>query len=209
MALNCVDDPRYSAVAQAQLLRIVLRISGSFSSWASTEWQVVQSCEIVLPFGRLVLLVVAAEAADLAAHVRRVADVVPVRAPLDVHRREDVPAPDVAERLARGGDRVLLRSRHLRVGLRVERVDRLRDALARRLVARVVGLERLESLAADERQRGVDPPVEKGGVELAVGVAVDVRRPVVAVHAVHPSPLRGPGRLGQRVARKLIEADNL
>ena len=120
-----------------------------------------------LPVGGLVLLVVAAEAADLAAHVEGVADVVLVGAPLDVHLREDVPAPDVAERLAGRGDRVLLLRRHLRVGLRVEVGDRLRDALARRLVARVLGLEGLQPLAADERQRGVDPPVEEGGVELA------------------------------------------
>ena len=34
---------------RAQSLEVVFRISGSFSSCASSEWQVAQSCEIVLP----------------------------------------------------------------------------------------------------------------------------------------------------------------
>ena len=96
-------------------------------------------------------------------------------------------------------DTVALRGFHVRVVLPVEAFEVARDC-GDGLALRLVGLhQHLDRLPLDERERGVDLARDERVVDGAVGRDVDVRRAVVAVHAVHPARLARRQLLGRQV----------
>jgi len=126
------------------------------------------------------LLVVAAEAAAVAAVVQ----VAGVGAPPHRHERVDVPVVHGLRRSDGFFERLALGRRHLGQQPRVGALEARGDAGHGRVAVRVIGQERPQHLAPDERQRPVHEPAAQPLVHRRVRLLVDVGGPVVAVHAV-------------------------
>ncbi len=141
------------------------------------------------------VVVVAAEAAGEV----HVPEVVRVAAPRDLHRREDVPVVDRHESLPRPYDVIMTRAVNRRLALFVELVEPGHNRGVGLLLGRRGTFEQLRSLFLDERQRRGDFPGGHGLVHRFVRHGKRVRRPVVAIHAVHQTRLHVLQRLGLEI----------
>ena len=141
------------------------------------------------------LLVMTAEAA----REIRMADVVRIEAPGDVHVGKNVAVIDCQHALGGACDLALKLGVGRRIGFAVAFLKGGGN-LDRRLGAAAVGLlHQFEADLLGERQRGRDGAVVHRIVDGALGKLVGVRGPVVAVHAVHLAQGRaGAVELGRR-----------
>ena len=141
------------------------------------------------------------------------ARVVRVGAPVDAHLGVDVPLVEGQERRTGCLDVGTTRLGELRILLLVKLEQGLRYALLGLLARLVTGAQDLQSLPLDPRQRRIDVTPRERPVQGAAGDLEAVRRPGVAVEAVHRAGLQarclcgvpiGPGELRDLPLRRRI-----
>jgi len=125
-----------------------------------------------------------------ATRIKRMANIIRMRAPIDFHFGKDIRLINFLHFDDRFSDRLPLFLVNGRVLLEIKIFQSGCDALARTLFARKILTEQAHGLPFDVGQCRVNQPAEKGCIDRAIRIAKDMARSVMTVDAVHAAQLK-------------------